>query len=63
MTEYGIFSDEGLLEDGFYRIADAERVMARDYAEDNCHVGEMSRDQDACEAGYEDEIEEEDDDE
>ena len=58
--EYGIFSDEGLLEDGFYSREEAESVMARDYAEDGCHVGEMSRDQDGCEAGYEDEIEEED---
>lgn len=53
--EYGIFNEESLLERGFYDRAKAVAVMARDYAEDDAHVGPMSDVEDDCEAGYESE--------
>lgn len=59
--EYGIFNDEGCVERDFYSKEEAARVMARDYADDGCHVGVMSRDQDGVESGYEDSNESEDD--
>lgn len=59
--EYGIFSDEGLIEADFYSREEAEKAMADRYTEDGCHVGEVSRDQDGCEAGYEDEEDEAED--
>ncbi|AXH70524.1 hypothetical protein HOT75_gp138 [Gordonia phage Daredevil] len=41
-TEYGIFTDEGLLEQDFWDYHDAEAVMDREYAEEPyVHVGEV----------------------
>lgn len=40
-TEYGIFSDEGLLEGGFITVEAAQKVATTTYAEDGVHVAEV----------------------
>lgn len=37
-TEYGIFNDEGLLEDGFFSEAEAQMIASSEYSEDNVTV-------------------------
>lgn len=44
MSEFGIFSDDGLLEGGFYSEEHAERIRERDYDEDDAHVAECCHD-------------------
>lgn len=40
-TEYGIFSEEGLLEGDFYTVESAQAELELDYAEDGAHVAEI----------------------
>jgi hypothetical protein len=42
--EFGIFSDEGLVEDSFFSLEDAQARLAEVYAEDDAHVGELCHD-------------------
>lgn len=45
MTEFGIFSDEGLLEGGFCSNEEADRAIASRYSEeDGVHAGEICGD-------------------
>lgn len=41
---YGIFSDEGCIEDGFADFSEAESRRIRCYLDDDCHVGEVCPD-------------------
>lgn len=59
--EYGIFTDEGCIDRDFWSVDEAEIVRVRDYSEDGAYVAPMSRDQDDCEAGYEDDDSDESD--
>lgn len=38
MTEYGIFSDEGLLEGDFHSRVSAENRLDSEYSEDDAHI-------------------------
>lgn len=42
--EYGIFSDEGLLEAGFFSRKEADTALEEFYALDDAHVGEVCHD-------------------
>ncbi len=43
-TEYGIFTDDGLIEGGFYSEKSAQKALDLDYAEDEAHVAEICHD-------------------
>lgn len=43
MTEFGIFSDEGLLEGQFWSREVAEETLRTTYPEDDAHVAECCR--------------------
>lgn len=55
MTEYGIFSDEGCIETGFYSVEEAQAALTKRYAtEDGLAVSEICPDhedhaRDTCE--------------
>lgn len=42
--EYGIFTDEGCLENGFHSIAEAQKAEADRYAEEDSYVAEVCPD-------------------
>ncbi|MDE2101312.1 MAG: hypothetical protein KGL39_28960 [Patescibacteria group bacterium] len=69
MAEYGLFSDEGLVEGDFPTVEEARQVMATFYSpEDNLRVAEVCPDhreeeRDGCEKCEEDESEEEEEEE
>jgi hypothetical protein len=62
-VEFGIFTDEGIIEGGFYDRAKAEIVMERDYSEEDAHVAECCHDHPENEREYCEECEADDEDE
>lgn len=65
MTEYGIFTDEGLMERDFYSYEAAETFAQKEYSEDDTYIGEMCKECNdefcECESGYCDCMEDEND--
>ena len=39
-TEFGIFTEEGCIENGFYSREEAEAAIKERYPEEECHVAE-----------------------
>ena len=49
MTEYGIFTDEGCIESGFYTREEAEAARDARYKDEDCHVAEVCPEHPDCE--------------
>lgn len=65
MNEYGLFSDEGLVEDGFYDVEVAKAALATYDPDDDLHVAEIcpehhEHERDYCEECNADEENEQD---